>query len=74
MTVRCHRVHRLSKILPGAGNAVDVGLTAKLTFVPDFTGDARNFGGERDELVHHCVDGVLQLEDFAADIDRDFAG
>ena len=49
-------------------------LAAQLSFGADFAGDARHFGGEPVELVHHDVDGVLQLEDFAAHVHRDFAG
>ena len=29
--------------------------------------------GERAELIHHGVDGVLQLQNFAAHVHRDFA-
>ena len=41
------------------------GLAAELAFGADFARDARDFGGEAVELVHHRVDGVLQLENFA---------
>ena len=37
----------------------------------DFTGDAGHLRGERAELVHHGVDGVLQLEDLALDVHGD---
>ena len=30
--------------------------------------------GERVELIHHRVDGVLQLQNFAAHVHRDLAG
>ena len=39
--------------------------------VPTSRGDARHLGRERVELVDHRVDGVLQLEDLAAHVDRD---
>ena len=68
-----HGVDAVGEILPGAGDAAHVGLAAQLAFGADFAGDARHFGGERAELVHHRVDGVLQLQDFAAHIDRDLA-
>ena len=42
-----------------------LGLAAELAFRADFAGHARHFRGERVELVHHRVDGVLQLEDLA---------
>ena len=48
-------------------------LTAKLAVGTDFASHARHFGGERVELVHHRVDGVLQLENFALHVHRDFA-
>src|SRR3979490_1080522 len=35
--------------------------------------DAGHFRGERVELVHHGVDGVLELENFAPHIDGDLA-
>src|SRR5581483_11973918 len=31
--------------------------------------DARDLGSEPVELIHHRVDGVLELEDLAADVD-----
>src|SRR5262249_10244495 len=34
-------------------------------------GDTRHLAGEGVELVHHGVDGVLELEDFAAHVDGD---
>src|SRR5215204_2765368 len=37
----------------------------------DLAGNARDFGGECVELVHHRVDGVFQLEDFALHVHRD---
>src|SRR5438874_185399 len=33
-----------------------------------------HLGGEGAELIHHRIDGVLQLEDFALHIDGDFLG
>src|SRR6185312_7817926 len=68
-----HEVHVVGEVLPGAGDAGDLGLTAELAFGADFAGDAGHFRGERVELVDHRVDGVFQLEDFAADVDRDLA-
>ena len=42
-----------------------VGLAAELAFGADLAGHARDLGGEGAELVHHRVDGVLQLGDLA---------
>ena len=62
---------RVGQILPGAGDALHVGLAAELAFGADFAGHARHFGGERAKLIHHRVDGVLELQDFALDVDGD---
>ena len=64
---------RIGQILPGAGDAVHVRLAAELAFGSDFARHARHFRGEGVELVHHRVDGVLQLQNFAAHIHRDLA-
>ena len=48
-------------------------LAAELAFGADLARDARDFGGERVQLIDHRVDGVLQLEDLALDVDRDLA-
>ena len=56
------------------GDAGHDGLTAKLAFGADFARDARDFGGERSQLVHHRVDGFLQLQNLAADVDGDLLG
>ena len=58
-----------------AGDIVLVVLGPKWTeAVPIFrhlARHARHFGSERVELVHHRVDGVLELEDLALDVHRD---
>ena len=66
-----HRVHVLGQVLPGAGHALHVGLAAELAFGADLAGDARHLGRERAQLVHHGVDGVLQLQQLALDVDGD---
>src|SRR5207249_2801198 len=60
--------------LPGAGPSTDVGLAAEPALGADLAGDARDLGGERAELVDHRVDGVLELEDLALDVDGDLSG
>ena len=47
---------------------------AELPFRADLAGHAGDFGGEGVELIHHRVDGVLQLQDLALGIDRDLLG
>src|SRR5204862_232483 len=56
-----HRVDRVGQILPGAGNARHVGLTAEAAFGADLARHAGHFAGEPIELVHHGVERVLQL-------------
>src|SRR6185437_8831974 len=68
-----HEVHGVGEVLPGAGDARDLGLTAELALGADLARHARDFAGERVELVDHRVDGVLQFEDFALHVDRDLA-
>ena len=48
-------------------------LAAELALRAHFAGHARDLGGEGVELVHHGVDGVLELQDLALHIDRDLA-
>ena len=45
-----------------------------LPFGADLAGDARHLRGEGPELVHHGVDGVLELEDLALHVDGDLLG
>ena len=42
-----------------------------LPSTPDLAGDSRHLAGERVQLIDHRVDGVLQLEELALDVDRD---
>ena len=72
--VRAHEVDAVGQILPGAGDAGHHRLAAELAFGADLARHARHFAGKGVELVHHGIDGVLQLEDFAAHVDGDLAG
>src|SRR4029453_18667852 len=67
-----HRVHVVGEVLPGPGDAFDLGLAAELALGADFAGNTGHLRRERVQLVHHDVDGVLQLENFAFHIDCDF--
>ena len=69
-----HQVDVVREVLPGAGHALDVGLAAELAFRAHLARHARDLGGERAELVHHRVDGVLQLQDLALDVHGDLLG
>src|SRR5262249_59228592 len=64
----------IGKVVSDGGTAVCLPEAAELAVGADLARHPRYFGGERIELVHHRIDGVLELEDFAADIDRDLAG
>src|SRR5439155_3366920 len=68
------RVCSIGQVFPRAGDAFDLGLAAQLALGADFAGHAGHFRSEGVELVHHGVDGVLELEDFAFDIDGDLLG
>ena len=68
-----HGVDGVGQILPRAGDALHVGLAAQLAFGTDFARHARHFARERIELIDHGVDGVLQLQNFAAHVHRDLA-
>ena len=69
-----HGVDAVGQILPDAGDALHLRLSAEFTFGSHFARHARHFGGEGAKLIHHRIDGVLELENFAADVHRDFAG
>ena len=64
---------RVGQILPRTGDAAHIGLAAQFAFGAHFARHARHFAGEGVELIHHGVDGVLQLQNFAAHIHRDLA-
>src|SRR5690606_31254524 len=65
------QVHVVGQILPDTRDAWHLSLTAELAFGADLARHARHFRSERAELVHHRVDGVLELQDLPADIDFD---
>src|SRR6185295_12093712 len=69
--VAAHRVDGVGEVFPGAGDAGHDSLAAELAVGADFAGDARHFGGEGAQLVHHGVDGFLELQNLAADVDGD---
>ncbi len=69
-----HRVDVVGQVTPGAGRARNVCLPAQPALGTDLARHARDFRGEGVQLVDHDVDGVLQLEDLALDLDRDLLG
>src|SRR5207245_2141683 len=68
-----HEVDIVGEVLPHAGDAGHLGLTAELALGADLAGHARHLGGEGAKLIDHRVDRVLQFEDFAFDVDGDLA-
>src|SRR6202034_4109235 len=68
-----HGVDVVGQVLPGAGDAGNLRLATKLAFGADLARHARHFAGETVELVHHRVDGVLELEDLALHVHGDLA-
>src|SRR5207253_815897 len=61
----------VGEVSPGARRAQHVGLAAQAALGTDLACHAGDFRGEGIQLVDHAVDGVLQVEDLAADVDRD---
>src|SRR6185369_11516536 len=72
--VRGHQIDVVGEVGPGAGDAFDLRLAAELALRAHFARHARHFRGEGIELVDHRVDGVLQFENLAFDVDRDLLG
>src|SRR5205085_2613239 len=68
-----HEVHAVGEVLPHPGDARDVGLPAELALGADLPGPPGPTRCEGGELVHHGVDGVLELQNLALDIHRDLA-
>src|SRR5262249_57497315 len=68
-----HEVHAVGEVLPGAAHPRDLRLTAQLSVGAHLARHTGHLGGEGVELVHHGVDGVLQLEDLPADVHGDLS-
>src|SRR4051794_12867920 len=69
--IRRHEVDVVGQVLPGAADPLDVRLAAELAFGADLAGDAGDLVGERAQLVDDRVGRVLEVENFALDVDRD---
>ncbi len=59
--VRRQQVHVIGEVLPGAGDARDLGLTTELALGADLAGDAGHLAGEGVELIDHRIDGLFEL-------------
>jgi hypothetical protein len=66
-----HRVHVVGQVFQVPPTPFTWAWPPSLPSVPTFAGHPGHFRGEGVELVHHGVDGVLELQDFALDVDRD---
>ena len=71
--LRGHEVDVVGQVLPGAGDAGTCAWPPSLPSVPTSRATRVTSRGEGVELVHHRVDGVLELEDFALHVDGDLA-
>src|SRR5207302_1634389 len=67
-------VDAVGEVAPGAGGAQHVGRAAQAALGADFAGHARDLADKGIQLIDHAVNGVLQVEDLAADVDRDLLG
>ena len=65
------QVDVVGEVLPRAGDAGHLRLAAELAFGADLARDARDLAGERVQLIDHRVERLLELQDLAADVDRD---
>ena len=61
----------VGQVLPDPADLLRLRLAAQLSLDADLAGDPRHLAGEGLELVDHRVDGVLQLQELALDVDRD---
>src|SRR5262249_29299048 len=66
-----HEVDVVGEVFPRPGHAFPFTTLFRSAFGADFARHARDFRGERTELVDHRVDGVLEFENLAFDINRD---
>src|SRR5208337_2756181 len=71
--VGSHDVYVVGKILPGSCHARYDRLSAQFSVGANFASNACDLGRKCIQLVHHCVDGVLEFEDFAFHVHGDFA-
>src|SRR5207237_116442 len=69
-----HDVDVVGQVFPDPADPVDLGLAAQPALGADLARHARDFVGEGVQLVDHRVDGLLELEDLAADVDGDLLG
>src|SRR5262249_43973045 len=69
-----HRIDVVGEVLPSPSYARHLRLAAEFAVGAHFTGHAGHFPGKGVELIHHGVQGVLQLQDLALDIHSNLTG
>src|SRR4029434_11225300 len=67
-----HTSDAFRQILPNVAHVTHPRLAAELAFGTDLACDTGYFRGETAQLIDHGVYRILELQDFAADIDSDF--
>src|SRR6185437_127524 len=68
-----HRVHTVGEGFPGTGDSRHHCLPTELALGTHFARHTSHLGGERAQLIHHRVDGFLQLQNLSAHVHRDLA-
>src|SRR5207249_3602749 len=66
-----HEIHVVGEVLPDATDAAHLCLAAQLALGANLACHPGDFRGERVELIHHGVDGILELQDLAANVNGD---
>ena len=69
--IAAHRVDAVGKVLPCSRDAGHKRLPAEFSLRSDLASDSGHFGREGPELVDHRIDGLLELKNFASDVDSD---
>src|SRR6202034_3136969 len=68
-----HGIDLVGEVLPHPTHVLDVRLAAEPALGADLARHAGHLGGKGVQLVHHGVDGLLQLQDLALDVGGDLA-
>jgi hypothetical protein len=67
--ILCHDVDVICEVFPSSSNVLDDGLATKNTLRSDLSSDARDLISKDAQRLRHLVDGCLQIQDFALDVD-----
>src|SRR5262249_53514924 len=69
--VRRHGVHAVGQVLPGPGDAANIGLDPKSAVERHLSGATSRLGGKGVQLIDHHIDRVLQGQDLPPAFDGD---